>query len=215
MNYNHILTLTQLFNIHKEWMSYHAFDSEEFQILMDKVGRNTLVSPERLCIIYQLAKQYKDYKAAELGVYKGGTAYIIASQIKMPIYLYDTFEGMPETTEFDLHSKGDFNDCSFEAVSQFLKEFDNVFLLKGIFPESAFGFEQDLGFVHLDADIYESTKIGLEYFYPRVIKGGSIILDDYDFRSTPGVKKAVDEFLLNKNDLFLSVGNGQGLIIKR
>jgi len=208
-------TLNMILGIQQEWMSYHTFDSEEFQILMEKVGSHTLVSPERLCIIYQLAKQYKDYKAAELGVYKGGTAYIIASQIKMPIYLYDTFEGMPETTEFDLHSKGDFNDCSFESVSQFLKEFEYVFLIKGKFPESAFLFEQDLGLVHLDCDIYESTKAGLEYFYPRVIKGGSIILDDYDFRSTPGVKKAVDEFLSDRQDLFLSLGNGQGLIVKR
>jgi predicted O-methyltransferase YrrM len=198
----------------KEWIIWHEFDSIKFQILLNKVWNRSIVSADRLCIIYQLAKQYKDYKAAELGVYKGGTAYLIASQIKMPIYLYDTFEGMPETSEFDLHNKGDFSQTSFTEVEQFLKEFNNVFLLKGIFPESAFGFEQDLGFVHIDCDIYESTKAGLEYFYPRLIKGGTILIDDYNFRTTLGAKKAVDEFIEGKG-LFLSLDTGQGLLIKR
>ena len=52
---------------------------------------------------------------------------------------------------------------------------------------------QDIVLLHIDADWYESTKICLEYLYPKVIKGGFIIVDDYG--TYEGCKNAVDEFI--------------------
>ena len=52
---------------------------------------------------------------------------------------------------------------------------------------------QDIVLLHIDADWYESTKICLEYLYPKVIKGGFIIIDDYG--TYDGCKNAVDEFI--------------------
>jgi O-methyltransferase len=51
-----------------------------------------------------------------------------------------------------------------------------------------------LSLVNLDADLYNPTKKGLEYFYPRLSPGGVIIVHDYNFK-WPGIKKAVDEFV--------------------
>lgn len=51
--------------------------------------------------------------------------------------------------------------------------------------------------VHIDCDLYESAKTCLNFFAPRIVPGGFIIVDDYDFELCPGVEKAVDEFIVS------------------
>ena len=50
----------------------------------------------------------------------------------------------------------------------------------------------------LDCELYESYKICLEFFYPRLTEGGIILLNEYNDPPWPGCKKAVDESLANK-----------------
>ena len=47
---------------------------------------------------------------------------------------------------------------------------------------------------------YETVKNDLFYSYPVLINGGTILCDDYDLSYAPGIKKAIDEFIIN-NDL--------------
>ncbi len=54
-----------------------------------------------------------------------------------------------------------------------------------------------IALLHIDVDIYEPTKVILEYMYDKVVKNGVLILDDYS--TFPGETKAVDEFVSNKN----------------
>ena len=44
-------------------------------------------------------------------------------------------------------------------------------------------------------DVYAPTRASLEFFYPRLAKGGFIQIDDYNFIDSPGATKATDEFL--------------------
>ena len=54
-----------------------------------------------------------------------------------------------------------------------------------------------ISLLHLDMDIYEPTKFVLNKLFPYVVKGGIILLDDYN--EVFGATKATDEFLnLNK-----------------
>lgn len=214
MKYDSQEMINHVSDFQKNRCNYDAFDNEEFQTLLSKIHGKIIytTSADRLCILYQLAKQNKDYPAAELGVFQGGSAYVLASVIKEPIYLYDTFEGLPEVSEFDQFSEGALA-ANIEDTKLFLKEFDNLQFFKGIFPESASEVEEGLGLVHLDCDLYEGTKAGLEYFYPRMIQGGTILIDDYGYKTTLGVKKAVDEFMKNKDDLFLTFATGQAMIV--
>ena len=48
--------------------------------------------------------------------------------------------------------------------------------------------------VSLDADLYEPTRQGLKYFYPRLVKGGVIVIHDYNSAQFEGVRKAVREY---------------------
>ena len=51
--------------------------------------------------------------------------------------------------------------------------------------------------VNIDLDLFDPTKAALEHFFPLVVRGGVVILDDYE--GFPGAKKAVDEYLADHN----------------
>lgn len=140
---------------------------------------------------------------AELGVYKG----YIAKELnilfkKRRLYLFDTFTGFDER---DIECErligknkslsNDFSDTSIDQVKSVLPYPEMVTFCKGYFPDSAKNIEEEkFAFVSLDSDLYLPTYNGLEYFYPRLTKGGSILLHDYNSAQFPNVKKAVDDF---------------------
>lgn len=132
---------------------------------------------------------------AEFGVYRGGSARIIANAFPdRPCILFDTFEGIPFKGEHDVHAPGDFS-TNFEDVRSSLSDCRNIEFAKGIFPETATPYESEhFAFVYVDADQYQSTKDALEFFWPRLNAGGVIALDDYRWPHCPGVEKALLEF---------------------
>lgn len=168
------------------------------------VASRTVVPMVRRDFLRKQALQVSSLRgeAAEVGVYKGGTAKVLAkSMTGRMIHMFDTFEGMPETSKFDVpkrksgHTPGDFSDTSLEAVNEYLMGY-NVHFWPGIFPDSARLLPDDTEFVlvHVDVDIYESTKAACEFFWPRLVEGGIMIFDDYNAPRCPGTTKAVDEF---------------------
>jgi O-methyltransferase len=147
---------------------------------------------------------YLDGDFAEVGVYRGGSAEIIASAKgnTKSLYLFDTFEGMPEVNSKvdNYHRKNDFNDTSYSNVCEGLSAYSNVFVYKGIFPEENGNKIKDKKFslVHIDVDIYKSYSDCLNFFYPLMVDGGIIILDDYYEVTCEGAKTATDEFFYDK-----------------
>jgi len=154
--------------------------------------------------------------AAEVGVYRGGTARIIAKCTNNKlVHLFDTFSGLPAPdSSIDRHKKGDFSDTSLEEVKHYLKNCKNIVWHPGFFPETTKGINETYSFVHIDVDIYESVKDCLEHFYDRLAGGGVIILDDYKWPATPGVAKAVDEFFVNKPEKPFIAAKYQAVIVK-
>lgn len=156
---------------------------------------------------------------AELGVYKGGTAKMlsaIAAETGKNVHLFDTFSGMPQTDKVhDKHQEGDFADTSLESVQAYLTENVNARFHPGWFPESTAGVEDEtFCFVHVDADIYQSTKDACAYFYPRLTLGGMMIFHDYAAKSCPGMRRAVHEYFDDKSEKPLFLPPNQCLIIK-
>ena len=174
-------------------------DDQEFCRIMRSVVGNSLVDIERCYILYQLAKRCdriwegSDISFVEVGVYRGGTARLLAEAIKSDrtLHLYDTFEGMPTVSvEDSFHKTGDFADTSIEAVAKLVAGFKIEFH-KGRFPDTA-GDLGNLCMVHVDVDIYESVRDCIGYLWPKIIPGGVMIFDDYGFYTCDGAKKAVD-----------------------
>jgi len=153
---------------------------------------------------------------AEVGVYKGGSAKIICS-IKgdRNLHLFDTFAGLPKVDEIDAvwpFYEGKFS-ASYDNVKKYLSEEKNVFLYKGLFPETSEPVkEKQFSFVNLDVDTYDSTKKCLEFFYPRMSPGGVII--SHDYLTAPGVRKAVDEYFADKPEPVVETAASQCIVIK-
>jgi len=53
-----------------------------------------------------------------------------------------------------------------------------------------------ISILNLDVDLYEPTKVILENLFPKIVKGGIIILDDYNV--FPGETKAIKEYFKDK-----------------
>jgi|WetSurMetagenome_2_1015567.scaffolds.fasta_scaffold213673_2 O-methyltransferase len=139
---------------------------------------------------------------AELGVYKGDSARLFHLMVpERTLHLFDTFEGFtgkdlqPETGKAATYSTKNFADTSLNKV---LKKIggnpDKLKIHDGYFPQSTEGLEETTyALVNMDADLYNPTKAGLEYFYPRLSPGGAIFIHDYNDK-WEGLMKAVDEF---------------------
>jgi hypothetical protein len=157
---------------------------------------------------------------AEVGVYKGGSAKIICERKGNKIlHLFDTFEGMPEACKKDGEGHPEMGRLTsrLDEVKEYLKGYPNVYFYKGVFPETAKSIkERTFSLVHLDVDLYQSTYDSLVFFYPRMTRGGVIISHDYHCEDGgfPGVRKAVDEFFIDKPEIIIELSGTECVIIK-
>lgn len=174
-----------------------------------------LTVPESLQL-YEIAKVAVRIKGdyAEVGVYRGGSAKIIALvKGAKKLHLFDTFSGLPPVDKKDKYFKPGEYVASLEYVKDLCKDDSNLYFYQGVFPASAKkAARKRYALVHLDVDLYQSTKDCLEYFYPKMSKGGMILSHDYP--SSVGVKKAFDEFMKNKPELVIKLFGNQCLIVK-
>jgi O-methyltransferase len=156
----------------------------------------------------------------ECGVYRGGTALLLAWAIRdnRPgewLWLFDTFGGMPDADPSrDSHKSGDFSDTSAGAVGALLGGICNNALQVGKIPETFAGHEDSrIAFAHVDVDLYSSTLAALGFIVPRLVPGGILVCDDYGFASCPGATLAVDEYAAKRGVSVLDLRTGQAVII--
>lgn len=188
--------------------------------LIHKIKRETemIQSDNEAYQIFMAVKRTEkvDGDIAEVGTYKGGSAKLICeTKGNKSLHLFDTFEGIPKVDQIDkpYYYTGKYT-SSLENIKKYLKIYGNVYFYKGVFPVSAKPVEnKNFSFVHLDVDTYESTLDCLQFFYPRICKGGVLISHDYTDMS-PGVRKAFDEFFSDKPEPIIELSGSQCLIVK-
>ena len=130
----------------------------------------------------------------EFGVYKGETINLISSLTDRKVHGFDSFEGLPEDWRAGF-GKGAFKMDGLPPVR------GNVVLYKGWFDNTIGPFREKetapLAFIHLDADLYSSTKTVLEMMADRIVPGTIMQYDE--FLNYPGWKfgeaKAHREFV--------------------
>lgn len=131
--------------------------------------------------------------AAELGVFEGGTAAIIAGCLpKKTVHLFDTFSGLPADDVAGGHREGEFA-AARQDVERFLRGC-KVEFHQGFFPATAADLaETRFAFVHIDGDLYQTTLAAIAWFWPRMVPGGVMVFDDYKWANCPGVERAIRE----------------------
>lgn len=165
----------------------------------------TLLDHNRLLSLWHSVRNVSNLSGciAEVGSYRGGSAKFIARSskyfdVKASLHVFDTFEGHPSTIvqgKDGTHSEGLFSDTSKEEVESYLSG-DNAIVHAGDFANTCNAVSDQLfRFVHVDVDIYASTLKCLGFFWPRLVDGGIIVLDDYGFDTCKGAKEAAESFL--------------------
>jgi Macrocin-O-methyltransferase (TylF) len=172
-------------------------------------------------VLDQLAKEELPGDIVEIGVYRGATASILANiarRLNRTAYLLDTFEGFADSdlVGIDDDKPSVFDDTSLEQVRAFVGD-ENVQYIKGHFPATASELPPDGSYclVHIDCDLYAPTRSALEYFYPRMVPGGFIIVHDYSSLHWDGAETAVDQFFAGRSEAVVPLPDGAGSVVIR
>ena len=153
---------------------------------------------------------------AELGVWRGNSAKVIHGLApERRLYLFDTFAGFDRNDSepgLDEDAILHFRDTSVDQVRRFLGNSPNLRFCPGWFPETTASVpeEERFAFVHLDCDLYKPIKAAMEFFYPRMVAGGMIVIHDFSNDRWPGVAQAVDEFLAGKPEQVVCMPDAAG-----
>jgi hypothetical protein len=169
----------------------------------------------------QLEEEGVKGDVAELGVYKGNTAFLLAQfarRSNVTAYLLDTYAGFvkEDLSGFDAKQPMQFTDTSLEAVKSLVGE-RNVRFVQGHFPDSAKLLPETATYsiVHIDCDLGAPFQAGLRYFYPRMVCGGFLIMHDYANLYWEGAKLAINEFFADKAERLIPIPDKSGTVVVR
>ena len=174
--------------------------------------KNDQVSEFETSKILELAEDCLkiDGDYVELGCYKGDTSLLIADVVRgsgKRLWIYDSFEGLPEKTLEDDSALGrDFQKGALNVTKREVKErFLRAGLPVPVIKKAWFNELKDtdlpekIAFAFLDGDLYESIKVSLELIGGKMVPGGIVIIHDYKNPALPGVAKATNEWLAKNN----------------
>jgi hypothetical protein len=179
---------------------------------------------KRFLAMYEIFKLILSVKGsiAECGVFRGFSvmAWAKLSAILEPenltrrIYGFDSFDGFPSVSDEDrasggIAARGDFQTTSYDELQELIRVYDQdrflghipkVQLIRGDATKSIPDFVKEnshllVSLLFLDMDLYEPTKVALEYFLPRMPKGAVLAFDELDNPIWPGETTALLEKL--------------------
>lgn len=141
----------------------------------------------------------------ELGCYKGDTSLLLAEVLKgteKKLWIYDSFEGLPEKSEADesalgMNFKGgELYVTKREVKERFLRAGLPVPVIKKAWFSELTGKDlpEEVALAFLDGDFYESIRDSLKLVESKMAEGGIIVVHDYQNPALPGVAKAVEEW---------------------
>lgn len=159
------------------------------------------------CIHEFLRDKTTEELILEFGVYKGSTINFIAEKIgkNKRVFGFDCFEGLPEDWRRGFE-KGMF------SLNQLPEVHENVKLVKGYFDETLPKFleenQKEVAFLHIDCDLYSSTKCIFDCLGSLIHEGTIIVFDEFfnypDWKE--GEFKAWSEFVEKNNIKFEYIG---------
>jgi O-methyltransferase len=218
-----------------------------FLALYERCRPFTMTTVERMSALHDAVRYVTaggvagDY--VECGVWRGGSSMLAALTFEQlgdrdrDLWLYDTFEGMPEPTsedgvdpilgtdaheEWARNQTGDVNLWCYGPLEEVERNMrgtgvvpDRLHFVKGKVEDTIPGdVPERIALLRLDTDWYESTLHELVHLYPRLVPGGVLVLDDYGH--WPGARQAVDEYFAEQGIALLlnRVDNSGRIAIK-
>jgi len=149
---------------------------ESVQYICEHMPTAVAVETAREAMDLALRNVSIDGHYLECGVFKGGTIRYIAARVSgREVHGFDSFVGLPDAWSG--------NTSSFDAKGQLPKVPANVRLHRGFFSESLpvwlASHDGPIAFLHIDCDLYTSTRDILQALAPRIVSGTILIFDEY------------------------------------
>lgn len=160
----------------------------------------------------------------ECGVHYGGLATAILTDLPWnqgttrQFYLMDTFQGFPpehRVVAAKVH-RSDYLEDIWPRVQTHFQQFPAAKLIRGAVPQTLSQVStQQIAYLSIDMNCAEPEVAALDYFWPRLVSGGLVLLDDYAFAEAYRRQKdAIDQWATPKSIPILTLPTGQGLLIK-
>ena len=147
--------------------------------------------------------------------------YIDFNATSKNFWLFDTFGGIPEaqisegeTERVRWENENIYFDC-WDVAQRNFASFPNARLIRGMVPETLPQAKIDkVCYLSLDMNIAAPERAAIEYFWPKLLTGAVVLLDDYGWRGYQEQKATMDQFAAQMGTEVLALPTGQGHIIK-
>lgn len=161
----------------------------------------------------------------ECGVYRGGYSravihYVDLEKSQKKLWLLDTFDGLvneqisPEERSRGIASGGNYAEC-YDDVCKTFAAFSNVKIIRGAVPDTLSQVAADaVSYLSLDMNCVAPELAAAEYFWPKLVSGAVMVLDDYGWKKYAAQREGFDEFAKRKGVSVFALPTGQGLIFK-
>lgn len=163
----------------------------------------------------------------ECGVLTGYSMGVVADYVDFVhsgrrMYLYDTFEGIPEAYNSEKRSNAVIESMNaqegetvYDVARLRFADLPNVQLVRGIVPDTfAEACPERIAFLHIDMNSAASEIAALVALFDRVVPGGYIVFDDYGWTGYRAQKDAEDRWFAERGHKILELPTGQGMVIR-
>jgi len=126
-------------------------------------------------------------------------------------HVFDSFQGLSEPMALDEAAgrAGQFA-ATLEEVRRGLAGFPGIHFHPGWIPSSFAGLpERRYRFVHVHVDLFDPTNGAIRYFVPRLVSGGVLVCDDYNW---PGARRAIEDYCASAGTAFSTTEANQAVI---
>ena len=159
---------------------------------------------------------------AECGVNRGGMSlaimeYLGFNSLAKRFYLLDTFAGFPRELLGSV-SRDDaarYSEC-YQDVRATFADYPRAVVIRGKVPDTLKEVDSSsFSYLSLDMNCAEPEIAAMRFFWPLMVPGGIVVLDDYAFSEMYRPQKtAFDKLARELNFSILSLPTGQGLVVK-
>lgn len=149
---------------------------ETLDYINDNMRHCVICRNRKALFEYALSHADRPGLNAEFGVAQGGSIRLLARLVDDTVYGFDSFLGLPEDWAGTTERRGGFAGRPKRLPG-------NVSIYEGEFAESLPAFlsnhDQPMRFMHIDCDLYSSTRTVLNCLTPRIGPGTVIVFDEY------------------------------------
>lgn len=192
-------------------------DGISHEILSNFGAYSGTANISRLLYSYEIYKKVLNLSGdiAEIGIYKGNNFLYWAKLIKLfepynltQVYGFDWFEGMKTSLQDDSEQEGKYIG-SYEYLKEIVKwqELENIALIfkMNIITEAKKFMEERpylrFKILYIDCGIKEVMEVAYKYFYPRLVQGGILLMDHFNYAVSPSESDIINHYI-GKNKIY-------------